>query len=211
MMKRTVQKMKYTENSDGAQVVELPYGKDQRFAAVVLIPRKGTDGLAKFISPHVDRSSGIGSASANTELSTMLRHLRTRPVALQLPRFKVEFGVHDLTPELRSAFGMNEPFDGSGGFLGMSDDKNVHISQVFHKAVVEVNEEGTKAAAATAAVMMTRSIVMPMEPPKTVIVDRPFLFLIRDRHTGLFLFAGIVEDPELDMAGLAKAPLRGHR
>merc|ERR1711879_712848 len=138
----------------------------------------------------------MGNAVA--ALSAMLADLEPTSVSLHLPRFKMEFGVHDLTPELRAAFGVNTPFDADGGFLRMSDRPDVHLSSVLHKAVVEVNEEGTRASAASAGIMNARSIVMA--PPKTVevIVDRPFVFLIRDVRTGVLLFAGTVEDPELD-------------
>merc|ERR1712217_343088 len=102
--------------------------------------------------------------------------LRLSDVALQLPRFKMEFGVHDMKMELKSTFGMHEVFDSAGGFLAMSNDTRVCLSSVFHKAVVEVNEEGTKAAAATAGVMVPLSIVIPIQ----VTVDHPFIFLVRN-------------------------------
>ena len=67
--------------------------------------------------------------------------------------------------------------------------------QVLHKAVIEVNEEGTEAAAATAAVMMTRSAVM-VSPPRQFIVDRPFVLVIEDSTTGTPLFMGRVVSPQ---------------
>merc|ERR1712060_584733 len=113
-----------------------------------------------------------------------------------------EFGVHDLKAELQSSFGISKAFDGKGEFLGMSNDTDVHLSSVLHKAVVEVNEDGTKAAAATAGVMMTRAAIINFEPPKQMIVDRPFLFLIREVSTGMLLFVGTVENPDLDTSGV---------
>merc|ERR1712224_104626 len=129
-------------------------------------------------------------------LAGHLKKLRKTNVELELPRFKVEFGVHDLKPELMSTFGIKEAFRGRGGFDGMSDNPDLHLSAVLHKAVVEVNEEGTKAAAVTAAVMNT--MACEEDEPVSVVVDRPFLFLVRDVSTGLLLFSGIVKDPELD-------------
>ena len=67
------------------------------------------------------------------------------------------------------------------------------LQAVYHKCVIEVNEEGTEAAAATAAVMMTRAL--PMHPPPQVVVDRPFVFAVRDIKSGLLLFIGKVESP----------------
>jgi len=191
MMKRTDEKMRYSE-VHGAQIVELPYGTaNGRIAATIILPSKTNGALAHLVS-QLDTPAGTAL------LTEKLGGLRPTHVRLQLPRFKVEFGVHDLKPELKSAFSIVEAFNGTGEFLQMSDDKEVHLSSVFHKVVVEVDEEGSKAAAVTAGVMMTRAAIVMPSPPKDVIVDRPFLFLIRDTSTGMLLFAGIVSDPTLD-------------
>lgn len=76
-------------------------------------------------------------------------------------------------------------------FSGMTTAEELHISDVFHKVFVEVNEEGTEAAAATAVVMARESASLAIE----VTVDRPFLFFLRDAHTGAVLFMGRVVDP----------------
>merc|ERR1719210_1934596 len=195
MMKRTDKKMRYSA-VHGAQIVELPYGMaNGRIAATIMLPSKTDGALADLVS-HLDNPTGAA------QLTEMLGGLQPTHVRLQLPRFKVEFGVRDLKPELKSAFGIVEAFNGKGEFLQMSDDKEVHLSSVLHKVVVEVNEEGSKAAAVTAGVMMTRAAMVMPSPPKDVIVDRPFLFLIRDTSTGMLLFAGIVSDPTLDTTGV---------
>ena len=82
----------------------------------------------------------------------------------------------------------------AGGFSRLSPDPDAHLSDVLHKAVVEVTEEGTVAAAATAAVMATRSMAMPA-PPKEVTFDRPFVMAIEDAATGAPLFVGTVARP----------------
>ncbi|XP_059139180.1 leukocyte elastase inhibitor A-like [Physella acuta] len=83
--------------------------------------------------------------------------------------------------------------DSKANFSGISGLNDLFLSAVVHKAFVKVNEEGTEAAAATAAVMMMRS--MPM-PPHEVTVDHPFLFVIRDnRANGNLLFLGQIADP----------------
>ena len=90
----------------------------------------------------------------------VLEALTPQPtVNLALPRFKAEWGTHSLVPA--KALGVAHPFNGSGGFVGMSDDPELHISDVVHKALIEVNEEGTVAAAATAVIMKTRSLGPP--------------------------------------------------
>ena len=107
-----------------------------------------------------------------------------------LPRFKVEFGV-ELKEPLK-ALGMRAAF-GKADFLGISD-RPLFVSAVRQKAFVEVNEEGTEAAAAT---WMNLSEGIDMNPPKPfqMIVDRPFLFLIEDQQTRTVLFMGVVFDP----------------
>jgi serpin B len=165
---------------DAVQVAELPYQGDEVTMTVVL-PRKA-DGL-----PAVeDRIAAAGSA-AGIGL--------TRPaydVRLYLPRFKVET-EYELTPALK-ALGMTAAFDGSADFSGMIDGReHLHISAVAHKAFVEVNEEGTEAAAATGVVM--RATAAPVGEPPTFRADRPFLFLIRHVPTDTVLFQGRYEKP----------------
>merc|ERR1711971_739802 len=121
----------------------------------------------------------LGGQGGAAELASQLSLLRPTHISLRLPRFKLEFGVHDLKPELQSAFGLGAAFGGTREFDAMSSDGSVHLSSVMHKAIVEVNEEGTRAAAATAGITMTVAIAMPME----ITIDRPFIFLIRDVST----------------------------
>ncbi|MCX6912077.1 MAG: serpin family protein, partial [Verrucomicrobia bacterium] len=106
------------------------------------------------------------------------------------PKFKFEYGV-DLEQPLE-ALGMRAAF-GKADFLGISD-RPLFVSAVRQKAFVEVNEEGTEAAAAT---WMNLSEGIDMNPPKPfqMIVDRPFLFLIEDLQTRTVLFMGVVFDP----------------
>merc|ERR1719330_705859 len=198
MMRREDEKMLYLERQ-GVQVVELPYGsEDGRLSAVVLLPPKKVDAdeesLAELVR-KLDASDGADS------LMQDLEDLRPSPVLLHLPRFELEFSI-DLSSELQSTFGMRQTFDGREQFLRMSDDPDVHLSKVIHKAKVEVNEDGTKAAAATAARLQSRAMPMPPSGQARVIVDRAFLFLIRDKVTGMFLFAGAVENPILDTTGV---------
>ena len=89
--------------------------------------------------------------------------------------------------------GMPDAFEpGTADFSGMDGTRSLFISDVFHKAFVAVDEKGTEAAAATA-VIMGRSAAM--EPDLVLTVDRPFIFLIRDKSTGAILFVGRVLDP----------------
>lgn len=88
---------------------------------------------------------------------------------------------------------MNEAFTDRANFSGISDNKEVlFISQVIHQAFVEVNEEGTEAAAATAVIGTTDSVG---PEPKIFRADHPFIFIIQDKETGLIIFLGKVSNP----------------
>jgi serpin B len=108
-----------------------------------------------------------------------------------MPKFKVEssFSLVDAL----AALGMPSAFSEAANFSGMDGTHELFITDVLHKAFVDVDEEGTEAAAATAVIVGLKS-AMPQEPVE-VTVDRPFMFLIRDMKTGTVLFVGRVMDP----------------
>jgi serpin B len=112
-------------------------------------------------------------------------------VEVFLPRFKVEAAFR--LDDALKALGMVDAFDDlRANFAGLDGKAWLVISAVLHKAFVEVNEEGTEAAAATAVVMALRAVARP-EP--IFRADHPFLFLIRENSTGSVLFLGRVVDP----------------
>lgn len=115
-----------------------------------------------------------------------------RKVDLTIPRFRVSYGAKSLKSELQT-LGMTAAFDGEGMFNQMSNDDLVHLDDVYHKATMEVTEEGTIAAAGTGAVIKTRSFVKPIE----MNFDRPFVMMVVHLKTGLPLFIGKIDDPEL--------------
>jgi len=163
----------------GAQLVMLPYGEAKRVGAFVVLPtRPGKAGLAAAVEQL------FGSDSAWDQAVDVMGH---RPVKLYLPRFKVEYGVKSLKSALAD-MGMHDAFQASAQFHRMTEG-SAYIEDVLHKAVIEVNEEGTVAAAATA-VMMTRSLP---PPPVELKVDRPFLFVVYDQPAKTVLFAAKIE------------------
>jgi serpin B len=127
-----------------------------------------------------------------------LRKAPLRPVVLMLPRFKTEF-----TANLKDVFqkaGMTLAFDGSrsdfSGLTGVSPQQApTAIDQIVHKAVIEVSEEATEAAAATAIGIRVTSIAPKRAEPLQFRVDRPFLYYLLDDTTGAVLFQGRVADP----------------
>jgi serpin B len=92
-----------------------------------------------------------------------------------------------------AAMGMRSAFDVNADFSGMTGKRDIMISNVIHKAFIDVNEEGTVAAAATA-VVMTYAMARPIPLP-VFRADHPFVFLIRDEKSGALLFMGRLIDP----------------
>jgi serpin B len=179
-----VQGGRYKYHEDGRlQAVALPY--EGGMAMYVVLPAERTD-LQKF---QRSLTAGVWE-SWLAKLASMLG-------TIHLPRFKLDYFAQ-LEPALK-ALGMERAFDRNRAeFDGIrTDQPPVWLDQALHRAVAEVNEEGTEAAAATAVVMRPMS-AQPVRPPRQfeMIVDRPFLVVIRDEATGTILFMGWVGDPQ---------------
>jgi serpin B len=159
------------------QALEMPYaGKD--LSMVVLLPRKA-DGLAA-----LERSLTPAS------LAGWLKKLRQEQVEVTFPRFRVtsEFQLR----EALSGLGMPLAFSREADFSGMNGGgERLSLSAVAHKAFVDVNEEGTEAAAATGTVVKTLSLPVV----RVFRADRPFVFLIREGRSGSILFLGRLANP----------------
>jgi serpin B len=168
--------------SDAFQILDLPY-KGEQLSMLVVLPRE-KDGLAS-----LERQWAAGGTYQ--KVTDQLRHEET--VVVSLPRYKMEAEL-ELKPEL-CALGAGLAFSGGADFSGIGDE-SLAISEVVHKAFVEVNEEGTEAAAATA-VLMARGVSRPPAEPKVLKADHPFLFFIRDRNTNAVLFSGRLFDPNI--------------
>jgi len=175
----------------GFQAASLPY-KGGGLSMVILLP-DAVDGLQE-----------LEKQLTADNLKLWLRELDRSPspeTILSLPKFKLET-EYDVVPSCR-ALGIKDAFDsrGNADFSGMGWKKGaLWISQIKHKAFVEVNEEGTEAAAATAVVMQTTAA----RKPTTFRADHPFFFLIRDNMTGTILFLGRVTDPSALKKGASK-------
>ncbi len=94
-----------------------------------------------------------------------------------------------------AALGMPLAFTADADFSGITTAQRLRIDEVVHQAYIDVNEEGTEAAAATAVVIRAMARFAAGDPPVEMIVDRPFLFAITDARSGLPLFLGRVADP----------------
>ena len=94
-----------------------------------------------------------------------------------------------------TGLGITEAFRPSADFTGLSPAPQLHLNRAAHQAFIDVNEQGTEAAAATAAGFARPTAMLRADPPVEVTVDHPFLFAITDTGTGLPLFLGRVTDP----------------
>jgi serpin B len=161
------------------QILEMPY-KGRDLSMVVLLPTQ-VDGLA-----DLEKSLSTNS------LKSWLAGLASKEVDLALPKFKVTREV-ELSKTL-SAMGMPLAFSDNADFSGMSGRRDLAISQVIHKAYIEVDEKGTEAAAATAVVIRALSSRIPPQL-EHFNADHPFIFLIRDTRSGSILFIGRFTGP----------------
>lgn len=160
-----------------AQYLDLAYGNGA-YSMTILLPVKGKTTL--------DLLTSLTPESLNKALS----NLTTQTVEVYFPRFKTECDF-DLVKTLQS-MGMKLAFTDQADFTGISD-KGLLISDVKHKTYIEVTEEGTKAAAVTS--IGVGVTMVPSYP--TFLVNKPFLFFIREKGTGVILFAGKMSDLRL--------------
>ncbi|MBD3321866.1 MAG: serpin family protein, partial [Chitinivibrionales bacterium] len=163
-----------------ARAIDLPY-KGDRLRMTVVLPDSGK--FEEFESAcNADTIAAIVQALDSTELP---------PV--RLPKFTFTTGSISLVPALKS-LGMIDAFNGAkADFSGIDGTKSLFVSDVIHKAFIAFDEAGTEAAAATA-VIFERTSINP-DPPQ-FIADRPFIYIIRDRQTGVILFMGRILDPD---------------
>jgi len=166
-------------SDDDAQLVRLPYTNDEIYM-YVLLPRSNEIG---FLEAKLDAAY----------LAGLKDELAAEHVDLYIPKFSFE-DKYRLKKNLID-MGMPTAFSGGADFSGISDDAaGLYIDEVIHQSFVEVNEEGTEAAAATAVVMNERAM-KPTTGPVEFRADHPFIFIIEHEGSGQMLFMGKVENP----------------
>ncbi len=156
--------------------IRLPYGQE-KIAMYIVLPDEGINLDSVVESLDVERWNQI------------VKSLCKREVSIVMPKFKMEYGIKLLNDTLIN-LGMGIAFSGSADFSGISPD--IFISRVLHKAVIEVNEKGSEAAAVTVVEMAMSA--MPMDNIEFT-VNRPFIFIIADDRTDSILFMGKVVNP----------------
>ena len=178
MMEQTTELPYYAD--EHLQCVELPYG-NKAFSMIAILPQENgnIDQLIDYLKDGVEWDP-IGS---------VVKEMKYQRVWLKMPRFRLECEL-SLNQPLQNA-GMGSIFKGE--FLHLADTV-MGVGNILQKTFVEVNEEGTEAAAVTK-LMLVGAVNLPSEPV-TFFANRPFLFLIREKSTGVILFIGRVDDPQ---------------
>lgn len=169
---------KYGSFEGDGEVLEIPYEGDD-LCMVIFLPAKETGTTSKCT---------ISALFAKVMRLEKFKNLNSMTLELQLPKFSIQsdFSLKSTLRELgiKAAFSYN-----SADFSRITGSRDLVLDDVVHKTMIEVNEEGSVAAAVTGAVLVKRSL------PYQFTVDRPFLFAIRHRPTELTLFLGIVNKP----------------
>ena len=167
------------QDGDGFQAVRLPYAGGHLQMYLFL--------------PDTNSSPAklLAGLNAETWQNTILPKFQDRQGMLALPRFKLDYDV--MLNNALKALGMRQAFTGGADFSAMADEP-LFVSEVKQKSFVEVNEEGTEAAAVTTVTMMAAGMPRPIKVFE-MIVDRPFLFVIADDQTKSILFMGVIHDP----------------
>uniref|UniRef100_A0A7N0ZQ88 Serpin domain-containing protein n=1 Tax=Kalanchoe fedtschenkoi TaxID=63787 RepID=A0A7N0ZQ88_KALFE len=181
----TSKKKQLVAEFEGFKVLGLPYkqGEDKRqFSMYIFLP-DAKDGL-----PALTEKLGSGSGFLD-------EHIPRSKVAVGqflIPKFKISFGFE--ASKVLEGLGLVSPFTGPEGLTEMVESpsgQDLYVSSIFHKSFIEVNEEGTEAAAATAGVINLRSLPITTD----FVADHPFLFVIRENMTGVVLFIGHILNP----------------
>jgi len=165
----------------GCHVLEIPYlGEENGISMMIFLPPFTPNGLENVLTRLTPEA-----------FEQALDEGLSREVELQLPRFSFE-KTYQLVPVL-NAMGIKNLFVPSANLTGFSDNTNLQLDDAVHKSKIEVNEEGSTAAAAT--VLFSFRSSRPLEPAQ-FFCDHPFMFLIYDHKSRAVLFAGIYRGPE---------------
>jgi serine protease inhibitor len=167
----------YFETQD-FQSVDLPYG-DGNFSMSIFLPKPDKDLNRLYYLLNEDN------------WNNWLGRYEEKDIRLMMPKFDLQYEIE--LKDVLAAMGMSIAFGGSADFTNLFAPGGIYIGKVFHKTAIKVNEEGTEAAAVTI-IGFERSSAN--EKPQ-MIINRPFLYMIRENSTGTILFIGQVIDPSL--------------
>ena len=159
--------------SDGVKMIELPYDGGRFSMIAALPPKENPDALKDF-------DAG--------KFSECLDSMKVYDVDLRLPKFKTEkkYGLK----KVFEALGIRLAFTDNADFSGITADERLKADEVIHQSFIDIDEEKTEAAAATAVIMMKATAMPKRRPYAEFHADHPFMYFIRDNETGTILFMG---------------------
>ena len=172
--------MQQGREDEQVQVVELPYKGNELSMLVVLPKSKEPSGMQMLIKNL-----------STTQINDWTKRLKQHDIKLNLPKFKIDEG-YPMKAVLMD-MGMPSAFGNQAKFNVFADSSPIAIDDIHHQAVIDVNEIGTEAAAATGVVAV--DISGSMHPPVAFKADHPFMFMIKDNKTDAILFLGQVNKP----------------
>ena len=162
----------------------IKYYANRKYAFAALLPNEGVS-----VSEYIASLDG-------EHLQELLSGAKTTPVDAAIPKFETEYKVE--MSEILKKMGMPDAFDGTladfSKLGSTTDGKNIFINRVIHQTYINVDGKGTKAGAATVVEMTKESAMEPMDPPKQVYLDRPFVYMLIDCETNLPFFIGTMMD-----------------
>lgn len=170
------------------QLIELPYAEEQ-FAMLIAMPRGANDVLP------------LDGALTGSQLLAWRSALQETTIDLRLPRFAIAARSAGAKQALQQ-FGMRQAFGNAADFSPMLGSSRIKLSDIYHAAGIEVDEQGSEAVAATAAVAQSKSMLLQTHPLRKI--DRPFLFVLVHIPTATPLFIGVVSA----LAGAADVPMK---
>ena len=162
------------------QFIELPYGNGQ-FVFSIILPEDPN---------NLDET--IADLDIN-QFNIFIENADTSTFKVYLPKFKIEYKI--TLNDILAAMGMEQSFEGGADFSDLfTEDLDLYISRVLHQSFLEVDEEGTEAAAATV-VEIRETSFDPNAKPTVLSINKPFVFFIRENHSKTILFSGKLLDP----------------
>jgi serpin B len=170
------------------------YAEDENFQ-VLSLPYKGDELEMIVFLPKKEEFTAFENSFSQEIFEIWRNKLKKQEVVVHFPSFKFSAG-YELSPILKK-LGMNSAFsETKADFSGISGGKDLFISSILHKSFIEVNQEGTEAAAATAVVMQTKSAISMEDLPPVFNANHPFIFVIQEKTTQNILFVGRIMNPK---------------
>ncbi|MEX0610363.1 MAG: serpin family protein [Balneolaceae bacterium] len=165
--------------SDNVQMIDLPYG-DSLYSMSIIMPENSETPIDEFVESEFSKEN----------FSSWVENLTVDETQLRMPKFEMEYEVK--MNDILKSIGMEQAFiENRADFSGISGNGRLFISEVIHKTFVTVDEVGTEAAAVTSVGLGTTSV----PEIRTMIVNSPFIFVIREQNSDTILFMGKIKNP----------------